>query len=60
MALLVPVLEQQLRRLCIKQPEKVPHTKIGRNRVFDLKDLEKVRKVCREAGYVEDTANAAS
>lgn len=53
MCLLVGVMEKQLRKLCDRKPEKVPHAKVGLVRVFDVRDVAKIRKACIEAGYLQ-------
>jgi hypothetical protein len=53
MSLLVGVMEKQLRKLCDRKPEKVPHTKVGLVRVFDVRDTAKIRRACIEAGYIQ-------
>jgi hypothetical protein len=60
MALMVGVLEMQLRRLCNRQPETVPHAKMGLVRVFDVNDVEKIRAACVAAGYLKPETAAVT
>ncbi|MFO0821632.1 MAG: hypothetical protein U0792_00570 [Gemmataceae bacterium] len=56
----VRVLETPLRRLCTRHPDKIPHGRAGRARIFRREDLPAIRAACIEAGLLQRETEVAA